>query len=101
MNLDGSSSSESRMPIGRRCCLSFALLAVFAGIVWIWIDSQRGWTKGRLERLIQTELPAERDRKQVEMWFDRHRIQHQYFRDTTGAGWGKGTMAQHAGLRDE
>lgn len=82
-------------------CLTILVLVVVATGVWVWRDSQRGWTVARLEQLIAAEVPAGCDRLQAEAWFDRHGIEHSYFVDTTGDRSGNSTMPRLAGLRDE
>lgn len=82
-------------------CLVFVLVAAIALGACIRRDSQRGWTKARLEDLIVAEVPGACDRTHVEAWFDKHGIEHLYFADTTGDQAGKNTMPMLAGLRDE
>ena len=55
----------------------------------------------KVKALIEVEVLLSCDRSQVEDWFDRHRIKHSYFVDTTGDRTGSRTMPMEAGLRDE
>jgi hypothetical protein len=82
-------------------CLALVVLAVLALATWVGLDSQRGWTVAKLERLIEAEVTPHCDRQQVEAWFDRHGIPHKYSVDTTGSRYGDQTMPMLAGLRDE
>jgi len=82
-------------------CLFVVFLVAIAVSLWVRQDAQRGWTVARLEHLIEVEVPADCDREQAEVWFERHGIQHSYFTDTTGDRSGQRTMPMLANLRDE
>ena len=84
--------------LSRRC---LALLAPVALIIWVQIESRRGWSAERLEALIKAEVPAKAERQTVEAWFRLHDINYWYVAHTTGDGEGEQTVAMKAGLRDE
>src|SRR5262245_6672350 len=90
-------------PMFRWGCLCSLCLIILVGVVlvWVWIESQRGWSVSRLESLIAVEVPATADRATVEKWFDAKGISHSYYADTTGDRAGPNTMPMLAGLRDE
>jgi hypothetical protein len=67
-------------------------------VIKLWSHSQREWTVSKLEELIKLEVPGNCDRRDIEVWFDRHNIEHQYIADT-GADTESGkTMPDLAGL---
>jgi len=41
---------------------------------WYWRATHRGWTVGRVEYLIRTELPKHGEREKVIAWCERHGI---------------------------
>lgn len=84
--------------LARHPVLSVALLACCVGV---WFYSQRGWTVAKLERLIQTELPLDCDRKTAEAWFKRHGIWHDSFAYAPRDMRGHSTMQQLAGLQSK
>jgi hypothetical protein len=49
-------------------------------IVAVWLTSdQVYWTVTKVETIIQTEVPKDASRSQVEAWFDRRGFEHSYF----------------------
>jgi hypothetical protein len=81
----------------RLTLITIGALVAIAGLGWY---SQRGWTSSKLERLIRQEVPDGCERSQVEAWFDRHGIKHQYSVVTAGPEEGD-TMPHLAGLKNE
>jgi hypothetical protein len=80
--------------------IGVVLLALAGGGAWLGWQSQRSWTAAELEKRIQTELPPDCDRWEVEAWFDRHGIPHSYNTDTAEDRYQGFTMPMLAGLGD-
>ncbi len=114
------SNAESmpQSPPGRADWIITACIALIALIVGVGVLAVVAWicaikssndgeiakaaaVKQKLDCLIASEVPKGSKRSEVQTWFDKHRVQHSYFADTTGDGQGNKTMPMVAGLRDE
>jgi hypothetical protein len=85
----------------RIVCLSVGLLLLIGGASWLAWSLFHGWTSAKAERRIQAELPACCDRGQVQAWFERHGILHEYFEGTTGTSSFNVELALRLGLKLE
>jgi hypothetical protein len=77
--------------------LVIATIAIVAGGA-LWGYSERGLSVSKLERLLQSDLPADADRAQIEAWFDRRGIVHHYSFDTTVPRIDRRTMPELSGM---
>ncbi|HEY2840605.1 MAG TPA: hypothetical protein VGJ26_15725, partial [Pirellulales bacterium] len=73
--------------------------ALVAGAGWLWWASHRGWSVGRLERLVQAETPPGSDRATVEACLNRHHISYSWFNGARRDMWGSETALELAGLQ--
>jgi hypothetical protein len=83
----------------RLACLPLGLLLLIGGASWLGWDLFHGWTSAKAERLIQAELPTGCDRGQVQAWFERHDLPHEYFEGTTGTSGYNVELALRLGLK--
>jgi hypothetical protein len=60
--------------------IALLVMAIVGGLFWSY--SNRGWTAGKIGRHIKRELPLGSTRWEVEMWLDRHEIEHDYYENS-------------------
>ena len=121
MQSHSNAESMPQSPLGRAvgsywiitACIALIVfivgVPVLAVVAWNWMiessnDAQfakADAVKQKLDCLIASEVPQGSKRSQVQTWFDKHRVKHEYFADTTGDRQGNKTMPMFAGLRDE
>lgn len=84
-----------------RGCLAFSLLPIGGcggSLCWAW---DRGLTVSKIERWIRKEIPRGCDRKTVEAWFDRHKLDYGWSDNPNVGGVGRQSFVELAGLRQE
>jgi hypothetical protein len=91
---DDEDQIDSTTRYSRLRWLALVLLVLAAVGAWMFLNPRRSWSVGKVEALIQAEVPPGCSRQQVEDWFSRHNISHGYTEDTTG------DMPMLAGLKD-
>jgi hypothetical protein len=97
---DDEDQIDSSTRYARLRWLALVLLVLAAVGAWMFMNARKSWTEGKVEALIQAEVPSGCSRQQVEDWFSRHNISHNYMEDTTGDRYGNDTMPMLAGLKD-
>jgi hypothetical protein len=65
-----------------------------------WTVFQRGWTVGKIDRLVQAEVPLGSTRQEAEEWLDSHGFPHEYFADVTLDRVDEQTAPRAAGLSE-
>ena len=80
-------------------CALFGIIVVSAATVY-WFAFLNGWTVGKVERLVRSELPSGSTRPEVEAWLKNHSIKHSYLEDVTRNRLDGQTVPQRAGLSD-
>jgi hypothetical protein len=81
-------------------CGILALIVLGSASGLYWTIFLRGWTVGKIERLVQAEVPLAITRQEAEAWLDSHGFAHEYFADVTLDRVEGQTPARAAGLSD-
>src|SRR5689334_20956195 len=95
------SDKSAKQPLGCQITLAFMFVAVVVIGVFMWTDSRRGLTVGRIEESIAAEIPKNADRQTVDAWFDGHNISHEYWPGPVDDMEGNETIAEIAGFKNE